>query len=319
MAASSVDLPTSFQRHLRAESKSVRSVETYLEAVQQLDSFLRTPRHRTRRLLHTRAIDLAAADRDDVEAYLAGLLARWKAATAANRYRALRVLYAWLVDEGEIPRDPMAKVKPPRVPDQPAPVPTEELRRRLLATCAGRDFEACRDRALILLLLDTGGRRAEIGGMRLGDVDFAYDVVLVVGKGGRERALPFGNRIGKASTSTYAPVPATPMPIWSGSGSVARARDRLRHRAAPSPPGSGAGIENLHAHLLRHTLRPSLAQPWRRNRPHAVGGLDVSGDAATLRRLGRGRARPRGPSAPFASRPAGADAGSQWERGKAAW
>ena len=58
--------------------------------------------------------------------------------------------------------------------------------------------------------------------MRLGDVDFAYDGVLVVGKGGRERALPFGNRTGKASTSTYAPVPATPMPIWSGSGSVAR-------------------------------------------------------------------------------------------------
>jgi integrase len=38
---------------------------------------------------------------------------------------------------------------------------------------------------LILLLLDTGGRRAEIGGMRLGDVDSEYDVVLVVGKGGR--------------------------------------------------------------------------------------------------------------------------------------
>jgi site-specific recombinase XerC len=100
---------------------------------------------------------------------------------------------------------------------------TEELLRRLLASCADRDFEARRDRALILLLLDTGGRRAEIGGMRLGDVDFEYDVVLVVGNGGRERALPFGNRTGKAiDPSTFAPVPAMPMPIWSGSGSVAR-------------------------------------------------------------------------------------------------
>jgi site-specific recombinase XerC len=92
----------------------------------------------------------------------------------------------------------MVKMKPPRVPDQPAPVLTEEMLRRPLATCAGRDFEARRDRALILLLLDTGGRRAEIGGMRLGDVNFEYDVILVVGKGGRERALPFGNRTGKA-------------------------------------------------------------------------------------------------------------------------
>ena len=39
MTVSSVDLPTSFQRHLRAENKSVRTIETYLEAVQQLVAF----------------------------------------------------------------------------------------------------------------------------------------------------------------------------------------------------------------------------------------------------------------------------------------
>jgi site-specific recombinase XerD len=76
MAASSVDLPASFERHLRAENKSARTVQTYLEAVQQLDAFLTA-----------RGIDLAGARREDIEAYLAGLLARWKPATAANRYR----------------------------------------------------------------------------------------------------------------------------------------------------------------------------------------------------------------------------------------
>jgi site-specific recombinase XerD len=129
MAASSVDLPTCFERHLRAENKSARAVETYLEAVQQLDA-----------LLTARGVELAVASREDLETFLAGLVARWKPATAANRYRALRVFYAWLEDEGEIPSDPMAKMKPPRVPDQPAPVLTEEMPRRLLATCAGRDF-----------------------------------------------------------------------------------------------------------------------------------------------------------------------------------
>ena len=187
MAASSVDLPASFERHLRAENKSARTVETYLEAVQQLDAFLTV-----------RDVELADAGREDLEAFLAGLLARWKPATAANRYRALRVFYAWLEEEGEIAADPMAKMKPPRVPEQPAPVLTEDLLRRLLAACAGRDFEARRDRALILLLLDTGGRLAEIAGMRLGDLNFEYGVVVVVGKGSRERALPFGNRTGKA-------------------------------------------------------------------------------------------------------------------------
>src|ERR671934_1528 len=115
MAVSSVDLSASFERHLRAENKSARTIQTYLEAVQQLDAFLTA-----------RGVDLAAAGREDLEAFLAGLLGRWKPATAANRYRALRVFYACLEDEGEIADDPMRKMKPPTVPDQPAPVPTED-------------------------------------------------------------------------------------------------------------------------------------------------------------------------------------------------
>ena len=244
MAAPSVDLPASFERHLRAENKSARTVETYLEAVLQLEGFLAA-----------RGGDLAAAIREDIEAYLAGLLARWKPATAANRYRALRVFYAWLEEEGEIAADPMAKLKPPRVPEQPAPVLTEELLRRLLATCAGRDFEARRDRALILLLLDTGGRLAEVAGMRLGDLNFEYDVVIVTGKGGRDRALPFGNRTGKALDQYLRARARHPYAEleWFWIGRKGRVTDSgiaqlLRRR------GRQAGIEHLHAHVFRHTF-----------------------------------------------------------------
>jgi site-specific recombinase XerD len=244
MAGSSVDLPASFERHLRAENKAARTVETYLEAVLQLEAFLAA-----------RGRGLATASREDIEAYLAGLLARWKPATAANRYRALRVFYAWLEEEGEIATDPMAKMKPPRVPEQPAPVLTEDLLRRLLAACAGRDFEARRDRALILLLLDTGGRLAEVAGMRLGDLNFEYDVVVVTGKGGRERALPFGHRTGKALDQYLRARARHPHAEleWFWIGRKGRVTDSgiaqlLRRR------GREAGIEHLHAHLFRHTF-----------------------------------------------------------------
>jgi len=244
MAGSSVDLPASFERHLRAENKAARTVETYLEAVLQLEAFLAA-----------RGRGLATASREDIEAYLAGLLARWKPATAANRYRALRVFYAWLEEEGEIATDPMAKMKPPRVPEQPAPVLTEDLLRRLLAACAGRDFEARRDRALILLLLDTGGRLAEVAGMRLGDLNFEYDVVIVTGKGGRDRALPFGNRTGKALDQYLCARARHPHAEleWFWIGRKGRVTDSgiaqlLRRR------GREAGIEHLHAHLFRHTF-----------------------------------------------------------------
>jgi site-specific recombinase XerD len=85
------DLTRSFERHLRAENKSDRTIETYLEAARLLKVFLAG-----------RGVRLAEADRPHIEAFLADLLARWKPATAANRYRSLKVFYAWLEDEGEI-------------------------------------------------------------------------------------------------------------------------------------------------------------------------------------------------------------------------
>jgi integrase/recombinase XerC len=96
-------------------------------------------------------------------------------------------------EEEDIP-SPMAKMKPSAVPDRPAPVLSEPQLRALFAVCAGMDFEARRDTAVLMVLLDAGPRRSELLGMRLGDLDFEYDVVRVVGKGGRERALPFGRK-----------------------------------------------------------------------------------------------------------------------------
>jgi hypothetical protein len=124
------DLARSFERHLWAENKSDRTIETYLEAVRLLEAFLAAL-----------GVRLAEADRAHIEEFLADLLARWKPATAANRYRSLKVFYAWLEDEGEIAADPMAKMKPPARPEQPVPVLPDEALRRLFAACAGKDFE----------------------------------------------------------------------------------------------------------------------------------------------------------------------------------
>jgi site-specific recombinase XerD len=86
----------------------------------------------------------------------------------------------------------MARMKPPAVPDKPIPVVPEDALRLLLAACAGKNFEARRDTAMITFLIDTGARRGEIAGLRVADLDFDLDVALVLGKGRRERALPFG-------------------------------------------------------------------------------------------------------------------------------
>jgi site-specific recombinase XerD len=69
---------------------------------------------------------------------------------------------------------------------------------RLLKTCEGCDFTSRRDSAVILLLVDTGMRRAECDGMTLEDVDLDQRIVWVLGKGRRPRALPIGRKTAQA-------------------------------------------------------------------------------------------------------------------------
>jgi site-specific recombinase XerD len=234
----------SFERHLRAENRSDQTVATYLIALRQAEAFLAV-----------RGTTLAEAGRADLEAYLGDLLTRRAAATAATYYKVLKLLYQWLEEEDELPASPMAKMRPPIVPDRPVPVIPDDGLRRLLAACAGRGFEARRDAAMIMLLLDTGARRAELVDLKLAHVDLDLDVLLVLGKGRRERALPFGHKAG-AALDRYL-------------------RARVRHKDAALPwlwlglqgrltkwglvqmlrrRGEEAGLPGLHPHQLRHTF-----------------------------------------------------------------
>src|SRR5215207_3217294 len=278
----------SFERHLRAENRSNQTVATYLIALRQAETFLAA----------TRGTTLAAAGRADLEAYLGDLLTRRAAATY---YKVLKLLYQWLEDEDELPASPMAKMRPPIIPDQPVPVIPDDGLRRLLAACAGKCFEARRDTAMIMLLLDTGARRAELVDLKLAHVDLDLEVLLVLGKGRRERALPFGHKAG-AALDRYLRAPGSPQgrraPLamaWAagpadpmGPGADAATPRRAGWSARPAPPPTAA-----------HLRAPVASRRRRGDRPDAPGRLEVPRHAATLRRLGRRRPGPRGPSTPF--------------------
>ncbi len=124
---------------------------------------------------------------------------------------------------------------------------TDDELRRLLRACEGRDFDARRDLAIIRLLLDSGIRRAECAGLSVTDVDFEHNVVLVLGKGRRHRACPFGKKTALA-LDRYLRVCAAPIrgpgePVAGSSGGAEAGRrlrcdqeaDRAgRHRPRPS-------------------------------------------------------------------------------------
>ena len=95
-AASAGNLPAlngSFRRTLRAEDKSERTVKSYTEAVRLFADFLAERGH---------PLTVEAITRDDVRAFVADQLERWKPLTALNRYRGLQAFFKWAVAEGEL-------------------------------------------------------------------------------------------------------------------------------------------------------------------------------------------------------------------------
>jgi site-specific recombinase XerD len=214
--------------------------------------------------------DVANIKREHVEAFIEHLLEHWKPATANNRYRGLQRFFSWLVQEGEIRESPMARMKPPRVPENPPPVLSEAQVKTLLNTCAkGHAFEDRRDYALLLMFLDTGARRSEIAGLcyapdgpEANDVDLDTGVIRVMGKGRRERVLAIGRKTVLAldryiRARGQHPAAAQPW-LWLGlKGKLTEAGIRQVFKRR----GKVAGLPDVHPHQLRHTF----AHQWLSN------------------------------------------------------
>ncbi|WP_448509463.1 site-specific tyrosine recombinase XerD [Immundisolibacter sp.] len=143
--------------------------------------------------LAARAVPLANAGRADLLGYLAapqqaGLAPR----SLSRRLSALRGFYRYLVREGLTQEDPTARIESPRL-GRPLPKTLTEIDvDRLLAAPAGDTPEALRDGAMLELLYASGLRVSELVGLRIAQVDLNRGVLVVLGKGARERMVPIG-------------------------------------------------------------------------------------------------------------------------------
>lgn len=103
-----------------------------------------------------------------------------------------RAFFNWCVREEEWSRNPISRVKAPRVEAEPVSLVDPETTRALLALEWKSPFFTARNRAIILVLLDSGVRVSELTGMQVDDLDMSQGRVTVTGKGGRVRVVPLG-------------------------------------------------------------------------------------------------------------------------------
>ena len=107
--------------------------------------------------------------------------------TLAKDYRHIHAFLNWLTKEGFLETNPCAKVQRPKAPPKAKPIPTAEELEKLLRACEGTHWLRKRDRALLMVALDTGLRASELLSLTVADAQ--QECLTVRGKGGKQRAV----------------------------------------------------------------------------------------------------------------------------------
>ncbi len=165
-----------------------------------------------------------------VRAFLGELYARGRArASSARKLAAIRSFCRYLRREGDLDHDPGALVSTPKLDQKmPAHLDLDEIGVLLAAPDAGSPLGR-RDRAILELFYASGLRLSELVGLDVEDVNLSGRLVRVLGKGGKERIVPF-NRSTAGAIRGYLPDRRTLMARAPASELPTAGRRRARRR-----------------------------------------------------------------------------------------
>ncbi|MEU8011727.1 tyrosine-type recombinase/integrase [Micromonospora parva] len=264
-------LPTPWRGFLEDWHRSLRSgnyPETtrynYLLAAAQLARYLQD-RAESAPETSEAAHDPTAVARAHVEEFQAWMVETRSPATALNKHKALQQFFKWLaLDEEEIDRSPMERVRQPKTPQKLIPIMRDDDTRRILETCRGRAFVDRRDEAIIRLLYNTGARLSEVANLDVDDVSLAdTDTVRYRGKGAKDRRVRLGPKTARAM-SRYLRARSQHKgtllaELWLADRGI-RALAANGIKLMLKRRGRRAGVANVHAHRWRH----NFAHEWKR-------------------------------------------------------
>lgn len=253
------DALSDFTRSLRAEGRNEKTIRLYSDAVLRLRDFLYST---------GRPGEVEVIRKADVEEWLILEQGQVAGSTANLLHRSAARFFSWAEAEGIVDRSPMYRLRAPKAAVRPVPVLSGEDVAKMLRACSGRDFRSRRDACIIAMLAGLGLRRAELGGLRVEDVDRDQQRVFVVGKGNKGRFVSYGADVARfidayarvrsrhpAAASEAFLLGVTRRPFGaSGVGQVVAVRAKQ------------AGLTGVHPHSFRHTL----AHTWL-----ASGGSEV--------------------------------------------
>jgi len=172
-----------FLDYLRYEKNaSLHTISGYRRDIEQFLSFI-----------HSRKIKYHQADNRIIRSFLAQLYNKaLKKSTAARKLAAVRSFYQYCVQKKWMDENPAKMVNTPKQEKSvPSFLSEEEMEVFLDLPVSDKPLEL-RDRAVLELLYATGLRVSELVGIDLSDINFEERLIRVMGKGKKERIVPFG-------------------------------------------------------------------------------------------------------------------------------
>ncbi|MGH9512324.1 MAG: tyrosine-type recombinase/integrase [Terriglobales bacterium] len=199
------------------KSSAIKQARTEVEVA--VDRFLRTlgQRNASKHTAKAYATDLEKfsehigrtglrkVDHLTIRGFLSQLYGHGLSKTSVARaLAAVRSLYRWLAQEGIVEQNPAALVSTPKLSKKLPRVPTVEEMNRVLDADMPEGAFPERDRLMFELLYGCGIRNSEMVDINVHDIRLSDEVILIRGKGKKERYVPFGDAV-RGALALYSP------------------------------------------------------------------------------------------------------------------
>jgi integrase/recombinase XerC len=171
-----------FLEALRIRALSEHTLYAYESDIRDFQSFL-----------NLRKAALESVDHVFVRDFLSHLYERkLQKPSVARKLACLRTFFKFLVREGRLKSNPAELISAPRLPKKLPSFLAEDEAAAVVEMIQGKTFRDLRDRAILELLYASGLRVRELVGLNDGSLDMSQRLVRVLGKGKKQRIVPFG-------------------------------------------------------------------------------------------------------------------------------
>ncbi len=240
-----------FLQHISNElNLSPLTVKAYAKDLEQFVAFLTCDKEQ---------LQVASVTTGDVRAWIVELSRQGDgASTVRRKIQAVRAFYKFLMKRGKVEFNPALELELTKVPKQLPHFVRETTMDVLLAETADEeDFEAVRNRLMLMMLYETGMRRAELIGLLDSNVDTAKCCLKVHGKRNKERIIPFGDKL-RDAVEHYRKVRDTQVARGCETFFVTTKANPLYptlvYRVVHSTLASAGATGKKSPHVLRHTF-----------------------------------------------------------------